>query len=194
MAVFADSLTSLPPQEQRDPFRLHARNFHVALAESERLGMKEEEKALAQSLAVWARNNRDFAEADRLFRHDDMAAVAYHELGTIALEQRDLDSANRWYEKALAIWERQRNENDASITCHQLGRVAEESQDLPIAERWYRRSLAIVENQGNDLAAAISYERLGSLAKQQRDFVAAEQWYRKSIAIRENAGRTTPPL
>lgn len=93
MAVFADSLTPRPSHEQRGGFHLHCANFSTALAESEGLGMEEEEKALTQSLAMWAQNNGNFVEAERLFqklaRHEDMAAVAYHELGMVALEQRD---------------------------------------------------------------------------------------------------------
>jgi tetratricopeptide (TPR) repeat protein len=189
MAVFADSLVSRPSPDQARAFSLHGANFSIALAESERLEMTGEAKALTQSLAVWAQSNRNFAEAERLFlrlaRHPDMAAVAYHELGMIAIEQRDFASAQEGYLKSLAIWNAQGNEREAAITCHQLGQVAEERRDVTSAERWYRTSLAILEKQNDEPGLAIIYQRLGWLAKQQRDFAAAEQWYQKSLAIRE---------
>jgi len=192
MAVFADSLTSLPSHQQRGPFRLHGANFSAALAECERLAMVEEEKALTQSLAVWAQNSKNFVEAERLFlhlaQHEQMAAGAYHELGMLSLEQRDLTAAEQWYRKSLAIWEEQGNEHDASITYHQLGMVALERHDFVAAEQWYRKSLAISEKHGDENGAAITYHRLGWVEKQQSDLAAAEQWYRKSLAIREKRG------
>jgi tetratricopeptide (TPR) repeat protein len=195
MAVFADSLMSRPSQDQRHPFSLHAANFSQALAESERLAMEEEEKALTQSLAVWAQSNRNFEEAERLFlrlaRHREMAAVAYHELGMIALEQRDFEAAGQRYLKSLEIWETQGNERHAAITCHQLGQVAEARGEVTAAQQWYGKSLASLEKQKDEHGLAmtyhlaITYERLGWLAKQQGDLTAAEQWYRKALAVRE---------
>ena len=61
----------------------------------------------------------------------------------IAQEQRDFAAAERWYQKALAIKEKQGNEHGAAITYHQLGIIAEEQRDFAAAERWYQKALAI---------------------------------------------------
>ena len=45
----------------------------------------------------------------------------------IAQEQRDFAAAERWYQKALAIKEKQGNEHGAASTYHQLGRIAHQS-------------------------------------------------------------------
>ena len=51
------------------------------------------------------------------------AATTYHQLGMIALEQRDFAQAEQWYRKSLAIHqniEKQGNEHGAATTYHQL--------------------------------------------------------------------------
>ena len=192
MARLADSLGPRPLHEQRPYFYGHGANFHTALVEAERLRMQTQEKALIQSLAMWAQNNRDFAEAERLFlrlaSHEDYAAGAYHQLGMVAQERRDFAAAEQWYLKSLAISEKEGNERYAASTYHQLGMLAQDRRDFAAAEQWYRKSLAISEKQGNEHGAAMTYHLLGSVALEQRDFAGAEQWYLKSLAISEKLG------
>ena len=115
-------------------------------------------------------------------------AITYHQLGMIAEEQRDFASAEQWYRKALAIFEKQGNEHGAASTYHQLGMIAEEQRDFASAEQWYRKALAIFEKQGDEHGAALTYHQLGMIAQEQRDFASAEQWYRKALAIKEKQG------
>src|SRR5262249_51898600 len=77
------------------------------------------------------------------------AAITYHQLGIVAQERRDLDAAEKWYLKSLAIKEKQGNEHGAASTYHQLGSLAEERRDFDAAKEWYLKSLAISEKQGN---------------------------------------------
>ena len=72
----------------------------------------------------------------------------------IAQEQRDFASAEQWYRKALAIFEKQGDEHGAAITYHQLGMIAQEQRDFASAEQWYRKALAIKEKQGDEHGAA----------------------------------------
>ena len=51
------------------------------------------------------------------------AAINYHELGRIALEQRDFEMAREWQLKSLAIKEAG-NLHGAAITVNQLGILA----------------------------------------------------------------------
>src|SRR5439155_26159802 len=97
----ADPLAPRELHKQRAPFFFHVANFHAALVEAVRLAMKLEEKALTQSLASWAKNNRDCVEAERLFLHlaqrQDAAAGAYHQLGLLAQDRRNFVAAEAWY-------------------------------------------------------------------------------------------------
>ncbi len=198
MASVADAFTPKELHEQRTLFHVHGVNFRYALREAERLGMKKHVAALTQSLATYALNTRNFAEAAKLYEglansekasgNDEGEAVSYHQLGMIAAEQRDFAAAEQWYRKSLAIKEKQWDEHDAAGTYHQLGMNAQEQRDLAAAEQWYRKALAISEKQGHEHGAARTYHQLGRIAQEQRDFAVAEQWYRKSLAIKEKQG------
>ncbi len=192
MGRLANSLVTRELHEQRAPFHWHGANFHNALTEAGRLAMVLHEKMLLQSLAAWEQNTRNFAEAERLFlllaTHEDMATIAWHELGMVAEERRDFVAAEQWYLRSLAIEEKQGNEHGVAITYQQLGSVARERRDFAAAEQWYLRSLAIKENQGNEHGAAITYHHLGIVTQERRDFAAAEQWYLRSLAIYEKQG------
>ena len=68
------------------------------------------------------------------------AAKTYHQLGRIAVEQRDFAAAEQWSQKSLDIDEKQGNELGAAKTYHQLGRIAEKQRDFAAAEQWYKKS------------------------------------------------------
>ena len=117
LGQLADAYAPKPLHEQRVVFHLHGANFHYALSEAERLGMETHVGALTQALAAYAQNTRDFAGAARLFERQaehskatgsqKSEAAAYHQLGRIAQEQRDFAAAEKWYQKSLAIEEKQ---------------------------------------------------------------------------------------
>src|SRR5271157_2948482 len=198
MGTLADDVAPRDLHEQRGEFFLNGANFHVALGEAERLKMDFRSWALIQSLAIHAQNTRTFQEAARLFERlatlannlgeAEREAAAYHQLGWIALEQRDFASAEQWCRKSLAILEKQGDEHGAASAYHNLGIIAEEQRDFASAEQWYRKSLAIKEKQGDEYGAASTYGQLGMIAQEQRDYAGAEQWYRKSLAIFEKQG------
>jgi tetratricopeptide (TPR) repeat protein len=198
MARRADDLVPRALHEQRVPLLLHGANFHFALQLTENLAMNEVLPALTQSLASFALNCRSFLEAFRLnmqlARHSVALgksaneAGAYHQLGRVAQEQRDLETARDWYLKSLAISEKRRDVPTAAVTYHQLGRVAQEQRDFEAAREWYLKSLAVEEQQRNSSGAAAAYHQLGTLALEQRHFEAAREWSLKSLAIEEEHG------
>ena len=195
---YADTLAPRPLHEQSGPFDVHGPNFHTALMEARRLGLSTDLRALTQSLAAYAQNTRNYADAEKLYEqlgqyhaetgYEKGQAAAFHQLGIVAQERRDLAAAEDWYRKALAISERQGDTHDAAGTYYQLGVVAQERRDLAAAEDWYRRALAISERQGNEHGAALTYGQLGTVALDKLDFAAAEDWYRKALAVFERQG------
>jgi tetratricopeptide (TPR) repeat protein len=138
---------------QRPFFALHSANFYTALTAAEQVGMDLYGAALAQALAIYAQNQRDFAQAEQ------------------------------WYRKSLPISEKLGDEDGAAIAYHQLGRIALDQRDFAQAEQWYRKSLAISEKLGDELLAASTYHQLGNIALNQRDFAQAGQWLMRSIVI-----------
>jgi tetratricopeptide (TPR) repeat protein len=184
--------------EQRIPFAVHGANFHHALGLARALDRRDYVLTILQSLAVYAKNSRNFLEAARLFedlsltskRYENARgeAAAYNQLGRIAEEQRDFAQAQAWYEKSLAIEEKQGDVHGMASTYHQLGMIAQEQRGFAQAQAWYEKSLAIKEKQGNEYGMASTYHNLGAMSQEQRDFVQAQSWYEKSLAITEKQG------
>lgn len=188
MARLADNFGEREIHEQRGVFHVHNTNFYSALGYADRLKLNPEAPALIQALAAWAANNRNFAEAERLYirlaQYSIYAATAFHQLGMIAAEQHDLDVADEWYRKALAISD-ERPDVSTANTYHELGTTAQRRRDFDAAEEWYRKALDIYENLGDETHKASTYHQLGNTAYLRDDFENAEQWYRKSLAIEE---------
>jgi tetratricopeptide (TPR) repeat protein len=153
MGRLAEKAASVPPHVQRPFFALHSTNFHTALTAADHVGMDLHGAALAQALAVYAKNRQDFAQAEY------------------------------WYRKSLTNSEKQGNEHYSASIYHQLGIIAQKQHDFAQAEQWYRKSLAIDEDQGDEQGVASTYHQLGLIAQQQRDFAQAGQWYVRSIVI-----------
>jgi tetratricopeptide (TPR) repeat protein len=198
MAVLADELAPKEFHEQRAPIAIHHANLYMALAESQRMAMLSDQAALVQCIAAHALNTRNLLEARELFTtlskleqqrgEERSEAAAYHQLGRIAQERRDLAAAESWYRKSLDITEKIGYERGAAGTYNQLGRIADEQREFASAERWYRRSLDINKRLGNEHGAAITHHQLGMIAQQQRDYIAAEDCYRKSLEINKRLG------
>jgi tetratricopeptide (TPR) repeat protein len=113
MGRLADQVAPKSLHVQRPFFALHSANFHAALTAAEHVEMDLHGAALAQTLAAYAENQRDFAQAEQ------------------------------WYRKSLAISEKQGNEHGAASTYHQLGIIAQEQRDSAQAGQWYIRSIVI---------------------------------------------------
>jgi tetratricopeptide (TPR) repeat protein len=115
-------------------------------------------------------------------------AVTYHQLGVTALERGELDEAEDWYRKSLAIKEELGDRPGLLVSYHELGVTAQSRGRLDEAEDWYRRSLAINEELGDRAGMLVSYHQLGNAAKDRGRLDEAEDWYRKSLTISEIIG------
>ena len=198
MGRLANALAPKELHEKRGVFGLYRANFHRALDLASAPGIAPPLAALTQSLAAYAEDTLNYAEAavlyQRLAAHREQEgdaageAAAYHQLGGVAVEQRDFAGAERWYRKSLAISEKQGIEDGAARTYHQLGMIAGQQRDFAGAERWSLKALAIFEKQGNEHSAANTYHQLGNIAQKQGDFARAERWHLKSLAIKEHQG------
>lgn len=115
-------------------------------------------------------------------------AVTYDNLGTIALRRGELDVAEGWHLKSLAIRE-DLGDRPGTVVCYEnLGIVAQERKRLDVAEEWYLKSLTIAEELRNPSGLSISYHQLGIVAQERERLDVAEEWYLKSLAIEEELG------
>jgi tetratricopeptide (TPR) repeat protein len=183
--------------EKRALFHIFGASFYFAMNEAKRMGDEMFRTVFLQSLALYAKQMRNYKEAEDLYLRfakaerisgTEYEAIAYHQLGMIAQEKRDFDSAEVWYKKSLEIKEKYGNDHEAATTYHQLGMIAEMRRDFDSAETWYKKSLGIEEKLGNERGAATTYHQLGMIAQEKRDFDLAECWYNKSLEIEEKYG------
>ena len=116
---------------------------------------------------------------------NDKIAVAYHNLGVVAQEQRRFDEATAFYNKALQIYEDAGDFYKAASDYHQLGRVAQHQRRFDEATAFYNKALQIKEDAGDFYNAASEYHHLGMVAQEQRRFDEATAFYNKAFEIVE---------
>jgi len=115
-------------------------------------------------------------------------ATTYHQLATVAQHRGQLDAAEDWTRRSLAINEELGNRPGMATGYHQLGMVTWHRGQLDAAQDWTRKAVAINEELGNRPDMATGYHQLGMLAHKRGELDAAEDWYRKSLAISEELG------
>jgi tetratricopeptide (TPR) repeat protein len=198
MGSLADALSPRDPHKQRGVFHLHGQNFYFALEQAERVGLSTAIGALTESMADFALESRNFADATwlyvRLAKNGsqigdlEVEANAYHQLGIVFHYQRDFQTAEQWYRKSLEIKERTGNQEGIARAYHQLGILAEERRDFVAAREWYGKSLEINEKLENEKDLAATYHQLGWVAQLLDDPAEAERWYLKSLEISRRLG------
>ncbi|MEH2083994.1 MAG: tetratricopeptide repeat protein [Nostoc sp.] len=119
---------------------------------------------------------------------NDIIAVAYHQLGIVAQEQRQFDVAVDYYLKALKIKEDAGDFYSAAKEYHHLGIVAEKQRQFDVAVDYYLKALKIYEDAGDLYSAAKEYHHLGRVAQEHRQFDVAVDYYLKALKICEDAG------
>ena len=146
MGTLASDLSSELVMEKRPPFFRYSASFYSALGEARRLNMDVDDRALTEALGLWAMENRELGEAERLFHHlltyTESVGGACQQLGIVAQRKRDLINAEDWFYKSLEHKEQLGASGEAS-TYHHLGINAEGQGNFANAESFYLKSLKI---------------------------------------------------
>ena len=111
-----------------------------------------------------------------------------HQLGILAQDRGDYNTAETRYQQSLDINERLGNQAGMATSYHQLGILAQLRGDYNTAETRYQQSLDINERLGNQAGMATSYHQLGILAQLRGDYNTAETRYQQSLDIEERLG------
>jgi tetratricopeptide (TPR) repeat protein len=113
-------------------------------------------------------------------------AVTYHQLGMVAHQNGDFDTAERWLCKSLRINRTRRNQAGIASACYELGLVAQFREDFKRAKRRYQRSLRIYSAQGDQPRIAGCHYQLGMVAQLQNDLDSALRFYDKALKTVES--------
>ena len=113
-----------------------------------------------------------------------MLAIIYRQLGRMAREQKQWESAQNYYQQALKI-DLMFNDlvNQAAIY-HQLGRITQAQQQWQLAEDYYQQALALKMELGDQYSQANTYHQLGKVAQEQQQWQKAQYYYQKSLTIK----------
>ena len=195
MGLMANGLLGFSIYKVQTIYKWHLTNLYYALHLAEICDM-DAMVALAKMLAYYAEEMRQFAEAQRLYlllaqkceSDKELLAFAFYKLGIIAYERRELEVAESWCKKSLAISKKEGNEYGVGNNYYQLGNIAVEKWDLEGAEKWYKKSLIIDEKKGYKYEVASTYYQLGTVAYKRWKLEIAETWYKKSLEIFEKEG------
>ena len=124
-------------------------------------------------------------------------AKNYHQLGTLAHEQGDIETAEDWLLKSLEIKTRDGSDHEADDTFYELGKIALVRREFDAAREWYLKSLEISEKHGNDHGTALTYGNLGVLEGMQKRHLESGKWLIRCISTflkikdREGADRNS---
>jgi len=111
-------------------------------------------------------------------------AVRQQALGSLAIEQGDLEEAEKCYRKALEMANLLNEPTSKATILHLLGRVYQEAKAWTQAEKTYRESADISEAHSDLAAAAMAWHELAMVTEAQGKWETAERWYCKAIKIK----------
>ncbi|HKX26063.1 MAG TPA: tetratricopeptide repeat protein [Blastocatellia bacterium] len=138
---------------------------------------------LAAVESCWEEARKIDAEAG----NEMWVAGDLNNLGSIAFYRTNLQGAQDYYRRALAIGERLAPDSlVAAASLNGLGNITSRHGDAQTAQDYYRRALVISERLNPDsLEVANSLNGLGVTASQRGDLQAAQDYYHRVLAIKE---------
>jgi tetratricopeptide (TPR) repeat protein len=112
-----------------------------------------------------------------------LSAGTYHNLGQVAQEQCQWQTAEQYYQKAMAYFIEFKDKHSQAPLYHQLGRIAQEQRQWQTAEQYYQKALAYFIEFKDKHSQAGTYHQLGIVVQEQHQWQAAEEYYQKALAI-----------
>lgn len=120
-------------------------------------------------------------------RRDQAVALGLN--GLVALQQGNLDEAERGCLEALAASLELGTEHDQAVLLNDLGGVARSRRDLNRAENYFRRSLTLAEKLGDQQILPSLLGNLGRLTLDTGRLEEATTWYTRQLALAHEIGR-----
>jgi tetratricopeptide (TPR) repeat protein len=181
----------------RGEFRKARETFKAAIIEARRTNdYLGEANALLELSAIIIEYDKDLVtgrkvleDCFRLYtniRFDRGIAYAMSNLGSLSLDEGNLDDALQWFGKALAIFEREEDKYGIAMTLHQMGKADKQKGDFLSAEQRWRRSLILFEALDNGFAMGQVLLSLASINySYHKDLRQAEILLNRALALFE---------
>ena len=118
---------------------------------------------------------------------DPQAAAVYHQMGEVALKRWQLDEAEEWYTKSLAIIEAEEDRAPVADDYYGMGLVRQYQRRYTEARDWFSQSLDIHQRLEDVEEMVKDYRSLGLCAQFRFEYQEAESWYHRAREILEEA-------
>nr|BBJ47668.1 hypothetical protein SAVMC3_02970 [Streptomyces avermitilis] len=115
-------------------------------------------------------------------------ADALDNLGYVALDRGDLNTAHQHHEQALTLYQHTGNRLGQALALNNLGNVARERGDLDTAEQHHNQALTLYRQAGSRFGQASALDRLGMVAKESGDLDNAEQHHNQALNLYQQIG------
>jgi len=117
-----------------------------------------------------------------------IAMTSFNSLGDIALERADQETARRYYEHALALFEEVGSVLGKANSIKGLGDIALKFKDHDAAHARYGEAMQLYRQVGNVLGEANCIRRLGNIALESGDHDAARTRYEDALPLYRELG------
>ena len=118
---------------------------------------------------------------------DPRAAAVYHQMGEVALKRWQLDQAEGWYTRSLAIIEQGEDRAPVADDYYGMGLVRQYQRRYTDARDWFSKSLDIHQRLEDVEEMVKDYRSLGLCAQFRFEYQEAESWYTRAREILEEA-------
>ena len=129
----------------------------------------------------------DFFESQEGFEEDPRTAAVYHQIGEVALKRWQVDQAEDWYSKSLAIIEGGDDRASVADDYYGMGLVRQYQRRYTEARDWFSKSLDIHQRLEDVEEMVKDYRSLGLCAQFRFEYQEAESWYHRAREILEEA-------
>ncbi len=116
---------------------------------------------------------------------DPRVAAINHQLGVIAQRRRQLEQAEEWFLKSLAIIEHGEDKAAVADDYHSLGQVKQHQRLYAEAQEWFKKSLDIHQALQDPEETVNDYRALGRVSQFKLEYDEAESWYQQARAVVE---------
>lgn len=115
-------------------------------------------------------------------------AIGTYLRGLVARQQKEYDTAEDHFQKALVFCRDLGQDRDISIVLNNLGGLMREQKDYSAAEDYYTEALELAQKIGDKEGRAICAGNLGELALDQEDWPAARRWCEQALPLAKEVG------
>ena len=118
---------------------------------------------------------------------DPRAAAVYHQTGEVALKRWQLDQAEEWFTRSLAIIENGDDRAPVADDYYSMGLLRQYQRRYTEARDWFSKSLDIHQRLEDVEEMVKDYRSLGLCAQFRFEYQEAESWYHRAREILEEA-------